>query len=739
MRRAPGLERLPEISLVASVAVFLALGALYAQRLPVWHEVVSALPSSGYRVLDSDESRRGEDALPLEPSCTEPSPPRLVFSSSRPNLGVCVAGQTLPLMITSYASGVATWPFALAHGLHGDDTFALRLVWLCVAALSLVLLFRLVSRVADRTTAAIACGLTAVSTPFVMINALLLPFETLPSTFLVAALAIWIGARPVGDAIPSPGMARVALGAVLIGLALATNLKAAFFVVPLAAFAWRTGARWRLGARQRVALATGILVPLVPSIVFAVLDPHDGFTSQVSIRTDVMLENLRADRLLTEPVMLFNFAADVTSYVVLVARRGGIEPTWMHVAVALPITYCVVASATHFAGRPRGSRLAAACGAVIATYFLASLLLYRQYPGGNYAPLHDVFGVAMAAGCVDGARFAKELAGRRNRAFPPATAVAVALAGMIAFGSVGNLLARADAIAEVGLTTNARAERALAAYLRSVPDRSTLVLTTTYNDAGVLDALGRGRVRAVQAHDLLARCDSGERQGIAACLRDRLRWLLTRTDALPMRVTIPTALALVDRPREVLEALPDALEEAARELGLESRVERTFDAREGVTVTTLHRIEAPPGWTPPRRGAAPTAAPIAPAAAPLVSPPPAPVSSCAWYVRDANVRLVHAALVALDADDGCELESVIGERSALRIRWRVSGAVSEAVSLEPSACVPDGVDRGAVLAISVPASVESACPATVDALRALALRDAFGELAPAAFSPGPGP
>jgi hypothetical protein len=596
-RRARGLTRLPELSLAASVAVFLALGAFYAQRLPVWHEIVSALPSSGYRVLDPSELRKAEPTLPLEPSCTDRSPPWLVFSASRPNLGACVLGQTLPLMITSYASGLAAWPFAIAHALHGDDTFALRSLWLAVASLSLLLMFRLVSRVADRTTAAIACALTAVSTPFVMINALLLPFETLPSAFLVAALAIFIGGRSAGPQISEPGMGRTFCGAVLVGLALATNFKAVFFIAPIALLAWRWGARLTQ-RRTRAMLVLGVALPLIPSVVFALVDPHQAFSGQVVMRATTMLENLRPQRLLTEPVMLFNFAADMTSYVVLVAQRAAPALTWMHAAVALPLTWCMVAGIAHLVGRPVGSRLAAGCGVVVTTYFLASLLLYRQYPGGNYAPLHDVLGVAMAAGCLDAAAFARRVAAARGRAFLPAPALATVFVGVLAIGSVHNLLARVDAIENVALTSNASAERELVAYLRTVPDPSTPVLTTAYNDAGVLDALGRGAVRAIQVQALLERCHPDDPRGVEGCLREQLRWLLTRADALPLRVAIPSTVSMIDRPREVLEALPGALEGATRELGLHWQLERSFRTPGGVAVTALHRIDAPPGWRP---------------------------------------------------------------------------------------------------------------------------------------------
>lgn len=591
------LERLPELSLLASVAAFLLLGSLYAKRLPVWHEIVSSLPSSGYRVIDTDQARRSEAAIPLEPSCTDASPPRFAVSAVRPNLGACVGGQTLPLLITSYASGIGTWPFALGYAIHGNDTFVLRAWWLIVAAIALVLMFRLVSRIADRATAAVACAITAVSTPFVMINALLVPYETLPSTFVVAGLAIWMGGRPEGTRLTTPGTVRLTLGALFVGLALATNLKTLFFITPLALLFWRSGGRWRMESRERTALSVGIILPLLPLIFFALTDPHHGFERQLEFRSRALLDNLRVERLVTEPLMLWNFAADITSYLVLITERDAIRPSWMHFAVALPITYCMVAGITHLARRPRGSRLAAACGAIITTYFFVSFLLYQQYPGGNYSPLHDVLGVAMGAACVDGARYVHALASKRRLRVPPAGALAVLFAAVLMFGSAQNLLARLGALESVPVTFNARVARDLVDHLLSVPDRSTLVMTTTYNDAGVIDAVGRGQIRVIQAQELLKHCNSDPR-GVERCLRDELRWLLTRVDALPLRVTIPMKLALVDHPRDVLEELPHALEDVVDELGLHSRVERTFGVSEHEPITALLRIEAPPGWTP---------------------------------------------------------------------------------------------------------------------------------------------
>ena len=44
-------ERLPEIGLIASILLLLGVGGALAEGLPVWHEIVSALPNNGYRVL----------------------------------------------------------------------------------------------------------------------------------------------------------------------------------------------------------------------------------------------------------------------------------------------------------------------------------------------------------------------------------------------------------------------------------------------------------------------------------------------------------------------------------------------------------------------------------------------------------------------------------------------------------------------------------------------------------------
>src|SRR5690242_18745140 len=129
-RRAQRRERLPELVLIASMALFLAVGFRLAVALPSWHEIVSGLPNNGTRVLLPDQ--RPGAPLSIAPSCAETHAPLFAISSTRPHLSLCANGQALPVMVTPYASGVASWPLALLHGLHHDDTFALRRLWLCV-------------------------------------------------------------------------------------------------------------------------------------------------------------------------------------------------------------------------------------------------------------------------------------------------------------------------------------------------------------------------------------------------------------------------------------------------------------------------------------------------------------------------------------------------------------------------------------------------------------------------------
>jgi hypothetical protein len=702
--RAALRERLPELALLASIALLLVLGFRLADGLPSWHEIVSSLPNHGPHVLRS--ARPGapiEGPLPLAPSCSDADAPLFAVSSTRPHLSLCASGEALPIMVSPYASGLQTWPLALFHALHHDDTFVLRKLWLCVAAFSLWLTYRLVTRIADRPAAALVSVLTAASSPFLIMNALLVPFETVPCMLVVAALSVWSGCAALapgaaGDAETSPG--RLVGGALLAGLAVGANVKATFFLAPLALLALRSGVRFRaVRARHAAAMLAAFVLPLLPMLIFARLDPQHGLRAQVSFRAASLVDNVRLSRFVSEPLLLLNFASDFLSIFDMAARREPVRPSWVHAAVAVPIGYTMIVGAARLLGRAWGSALAAAAGAVILTYFFVSVLLYRQYPGGNYAPLHDVFGVAMAAGVVDLARALRGALDRRAVGGPGAIAVASSGAAILVIGSLWNVLRRGDPAAYVRLSFNAAAQRAAAAYLRAAPDAERPILSTTYNLAGVFDALGHGRLRAVQVHEHLERCDG--RPDLDACLRERWRFLLAREGVPPVRVIAPLVIGAVDKPAEVIARLEPTLFAASAELGLDARVEERFTTAAGEPVLALYRVDGSPRV--PRQ---------------IPAPPPSPEPGCGGGIDAATTRAIFEGLRG-DAGDGCQLEGVSTERSRMLVRWSKDGATTEPAVVVPRACGPEDAVRGKALAMTVPPAVAAACPAGVRRLRAL--------------------
>ncbi len=528
--------------LAASMLLFVLAGSRLAFELPVWHEIVSALPANASRV-------------PGEAGCLDGK--SLILSAVRPHWSLCVHGQSLPIMVTPYASGIATWPLALLHPLHRGNLFALRAIWLVIAALSLLLTYRLIARLHDRSTAGLACFMVAASAPFLVINSLLLPFETLPCTLMVAALSLWV---TIAD--PEPRSSHLYAGALLAGLSVAANVKALFLLVPVVAVAWRSGVRPRgIGRARAAAMALLFVVPLLPMLVFSFIDPQRGLLEQITRRSGYLVENLTLSRLHSESLLLFNFAADTGSILDL-AQGARVHLSVLHIVYALPILYCVIVGAARLLGRSWGSPLAAATGAIVLALFFASLLLYRQYPGGNYAPLHDVLGLAVAAGVID-------LSRRRWLAAP----VIVLLAAL----SVTTTL-RHDFRRSVAFSINAQALAVAADHLEKNPDPPN-VITTTYNLTGVVAALADGRVSETRAYRLLADCERSS--DLDACMDASWRKLLAHP---PVRVLVPASTAPIDKPVAITERLIPSLVRAGAIL------EQQFATADGLPVLALYRV-----------------------------------------------------------------------------------------------------------------------------------------------------
>jgi hypothetical protein len=665
---------------------------------------VSALPNNAYRVLSPEVSDGGTGPLPLLPSCADDPAPWLTTMAPRPHVSVCANGQALPLMTTPYASGLPSWPLALLHRLHAGDVFAMRRMWLFFAGLSLVLAYRLVRRLLDARAAALVSVATATSAPFLVMNALLLPYETVPCMLVMTALAIlsgcprlWPGAPP--DAPDRPG--RLVLAAFLVGLAVSANVKALFFVVPLAALAWRSGARLAsVRAAHAGAMAVAAALPLAPMAVFAVVDPGSGFAGQVTSRLAILTENLLNGALLREPILLVNFAADVLSHFAMAAEREPVRFGWTQAICAVPVVWCMVSGASWLLGRRLGSVLSAGAGAVLLSFFFVSALLYDQYPGGNYAPLHDVFGIAFAAAALDLAAVVRAPVERLRLGRRWTAAVFV---GVLAAAGLTNLARRHASLECLRFAVNATAERVAAAYLRRVGDRDIPLLSPTYNYAGVFESLGHGLLHVVQVQEELDRCDThGSDAEVRACMVALWRAILVRERAVPLRVVAPVRPAPVDHPAAVVARIGETLAAAAEELGLTFTRERDFGGDGCEPSIVLYRVDGVV-----RVGTAPAhRPPIPPQAAP-------PQDSCPG-VSPATAQALFEALRDFEGADGCRLEALDTARDRMSLRLRAGDRiVHDVLVVAARACVEAGAGRDRRLVARVPPELERTCPAFV--------------------------
>jgi hypothetical protein len=608
-------RRIPWLYAAVGAIAYVVVGLWLADRLPTWSEEVSLQPNHGYRVLPDDVPAGEADpgALPVPPWCggvmsraydgsgRETGGPRWILSSARPVLTVCIEGRAWPVLTMPYASGVFAWPMWLFQPLHHDDVFVQRKIGLVRGLLALGLLFVMVRALCPgeggRLTAGVACLLAGASAPFVYPHVLLFPYETLPWTLVASAFWVWsrcpelkLGAEPLAKRHPSNR--KLLGGAMLAGLALLANVKAAFLFVPLLALALRRGASLRRVSRlQWIAMAGIFVLACSPIWIFALVDPAAGLSQQLAWRAQIVVHKLRPGAFAAELVNLCTFGSDLGFYFEQVAGKPGTHFGVGIVAVAVPIAYAWVACVAHVAGRPVGSSLAAACGAILAAYFCVSWLLYDQVPAANYSPLHCVFGATYAAFCTDAAAALAKLpaAGRVRLSQGGATLLLTLPLALILLWAT---LRRGDPVRTLTSSLNVRAERDAARYLLEHPEAHGELMTTSYNLAGVLDSLGHEALHPIQAHLFLGRCAGRSDATTASCVEDRLRWLLGHRAVVPLRVLVPAVVTAVDGPADVGRALPAALKAAAAKLGLGEFTEARFRSGDGTEVLWLLRVDS---------------------------------------------------------------------------------------------------------------------------------------------------
>ncbi len=571
----------PWLPLVAALALFLALAGWYGEVAGVWHEETSIYPNRGYHIL----APPGEQALPrLEPSCADPDAPRLIRSQQRPILSLCAGGRGYPVMVDSYLAGWLYWPADLLRPLHGDDIFALRKLGLLLGALSLVLTFLLVRRLADARLAGAAALVTAASSCFAYAHGVLIHYEFTPWPLLVGALLALTRVAPLAPGAPAGPLPWrwLLLAALLAGASVAANIKTAFLIAPLALVSLWLGVRWRrLRPAHWLAMAAVAAVPLLPTAAFALFDPGAAFAHQVSGRVDI-LGAFTLERLARLPMNLAIYWTDMGAYTEHLT--GTPSPVnWLTALLAwASVLYAASALARARAGDAR-TRLAAAAGAALLVYFAVVLLLYDQYPEANYAPLHSIFGLAMAATLL---ALARRLAALAPALSPAAAPALVALtAAVLAY----NCVRRGAPSDTMPMGINAAAQRALDAWLDQHPTPAPPLLTTTYNLAGVVEAMGPPPARVVQANRFLMNCPTDPPADADACLTRRWRDLLAASDPGPLHVLAPRKASPIDDP--LTDQVAPALRAAAAALGRRVSEARAFTTGLGVPVLVVYRVD----------------------------------------------------------------------------------------------------------------------------------------------------
>lgn len=552
----------------AALVVFLLLAGWLTTELPAWSEGRSVYPAPpGGRVLVlQGETVRAEETCGTSDALT-------LRSAERPHWVLCARGVSLPLMVSSYSSGVFYWPSALLLPWHQGDLRRLRLWGLLLGLASLLLTVRLVDRLAGRAVGTLATGLLAVTPSLLVLSAILVHYEVTPWLLLVAAAAVW--RAPLS-------LPRAAACGFLVGLAVGANIKALFLGLPLAALTWRLRPeRPKLSRAQRIGVAVAalaFLLALTPNLAHLFVDAGEGFAGQVDQRLAALAANLHPRRFAEELVNLAWFWADMMMYFDAAAGRQP-QPSVPALCVAAPsLAYCLGAAVL---GWVRGSvrdgvsLVAAACGTLLLTFLAVSALLYDQFPAANHSPLYAVFGVGTAAGV---ARLAAALRlGHRGTA---------ALGGVAALLLLHATVGRGAPTRYLALPIDLAAEADVAAFLRSRPQHSALrTLTATYNYAGVFDSLGAGPTD--RAHRVFAEESAGP-------LDVRVQALL-RSEPGTFDLVVPARPVPIDE--GFVAELPAALRRATESAGRSLRV--VHESRGRVTSPLIRVL---------RVGAAPSAA-----------------------------------------------------------------------------------------------------------------------------------
>lgn len=554
----------------------------------------------------------------MEQSCSAGSISTII-SQERPNVSLCVNGHGYPIMVMPYAAGYIYWPSALLRFWHHDDVFRLRKLNIVVGTLTLIGLWLLLDRLSTRLLANSAVFIVATSPPFIFLHSLLVSYEVFPFFFLLGGMLALshLTQLSLNSKASNTSTAPLLLTSLCIGLSLAANLKALLIFAPLAGVSILFGVRWRIVTiRQWLLALPALIIPLIPTIAFAVLDPSSGFNQQLRMRSQIA-QSSSLLKLIAEPWNTALFWSDMIAYFDEIA---GIAETRNLPAMLLACFSFLWAVVSLIRWRTVKNPIGAAGAALLLVFLFTSAFLYKQYPPANYSPINAVFGVVTAGAVIwFGQTLEQRFTILRQRVIP----LLVVGAGLL-FAS--NVIRRGDARSRIELPTNAAAENRATEYLKEHFTSDVTLVTTTYNLAGVFESISHGKIKPIQVHGYLLRTCSSEKipELTQACVLDRWEQLLSSNIFnYPLRVVGPAKYVRVDELAS--KYLWETLHQAAKKTGMLVTLETGIRAAGADNALLIFRVERDPN-------APATSTPVEPLPPPATSAPqnpetPLPIAS----------------------------------------------------------------------------------------------------------------
>ncbi len=596
------LARFVRSPLAWAMALFMVLGWWATGRLPAGHEEISALPHRSVPQLTDTGER--------VPACGAEGAGRLVKSGARPTLALCAGDVALPLLIAPYASGVPHWHAYVSWPVHQGNPFALRRWNLLLGLIALYMAHRLTRKLIDQDTADASVLLLSVSPPFVLLYSLLLSYESAPWLLATGGVLTLLPAKERVSPL------RAGAAGLLFGLGFMSNIKLLFTLIALGFVALRYAPWQRIPKASRVSLLLGAALGAAPLFALNQLHGGAGLEEQSRWRSELLARKITLTDIESVLTNLVRFGADTGSYGVERWEPLGVLGWLAALVCAASLVYVAHHGLRCFIGL-RANPLLAFSGLLALGFLFVSLKLYDQSPGANYASLHVTYSVGLAGALaalarrltrgsvtpssdVQGSGDARRTAEDAQRTAEDALRTAgdarrrrvlfgLAALAAVPLGTVS--ISRLKSSAEHFTSHSTVAEIELADYLTNNPGPP--LYTTTYNLAGVIDALSRGEVRTTRA-DTAVHCEVAQAgsTGAQACQVTRFRALLDRPGALPARFILPANPSYTDEPSA--PSLEASLKRAAALSGRRLTTEVEARASNGVPALRAIRVDAAP-------------------------------------------------------------------------------------------------------------------------------------------------